>query len=255
MLRRLRICLAALALAAVPALWASGSAEAAEAGTAAPLDDPAGGNFWSGYTALNPPRTPFIWGWGPNYYGWGASANWVQPPIGCGAETNTVASFWAGVGNSSGGPVERAGTDADCSGATHVNYAWYGTSLTSKITFGGAINTGDSMTGRVAYLGGYCTFVVVDNTAGWSDAAVIPLTGTPASTEVVASIPTDGLTPLTKFTTVNFSAVALGGIGSSFDLTQIPAITNSAGTPLNSISALGGSNLDNSFSVSWLRSS
>ena len=179
----------------------------------------------------------------------------MQPAIGCSVATDTVASFWAGLGNSSGGPVERAGTDADCSGGSHVYYAWYGTSLTSQVTFGGAISAGDSMTASVTYFYGLCGFKVVDNTAGWSASTSIPLTGTPASTEVVASIPVDGLTPLTKFTTVNFSAVALGFIGSNFSLTQIPAITNSAGTPLTSISALGGSDRNNNFSISWLRSS
>jgi hypothetical protein len=261
MLRRLRICLAALALAAVPALWAPASADAAVARTAAPLDAPASGNFWTGYTVLNPPQTPFVSGiYAPRFYGWGASANWVQPTIGCSLATDTAASFWAGVGNSSGGPVERAGTEADCTGGSHVSYAWYGTSLTSQVTFGGAVHEGDSMTASVTCLNsfGECDFAVADHTAGWSANTSTPVALVnypPASTEVVASMPMNGLTPLTKTTPVNFSAVALGGIGSNFSLTQIPAITNSAGTTQTSISALGGSNLNNNFSVSWLRSS
>ena len=256
--RRLRTCLAALTLAAVSALaWAPGNADAAVASTAAPLDDIGGGSFWSGYIAFSPHITPFGLLLGaPAYYGWGAVASWVQPAGTC-TSTDTAASFWAGLGKAySNVPVERAGTDTDCSGGSPVYSAWYSTSMASQTTFGGAVSAGDSMTASVMCYLGYCSFSVSDYTAGWNAFTSTPFDGTPpTSSEVMVSRPISGLVPLTNFGTVTFSSTSYGAAAAStFSPSQAGPIANGKGTPLDSTSTLGSG--DNpAFTATWLAAS
>jgi hypothetical protein len=176
------------------------------ASAAAPLDNIGGGSFWSGYIALSPHITPFGLLLGaPAYYGWGAQAYWPQPAGTC-TSTDTAASFWAGLGKAySNVPVERAGTDTDCSGGSPVYSAWYSTSMSSQTTFGGAVSAGDSMGASVMCYLGYCSFSVSDYTAGWNAFTSTPFDGTPpTSSEVMVSRPISGLVPLTNFGTVTF---------------------------------------------------
>jgi hypothetical protein len=259
MLRRLRTRLAALAIAAVSALtvlaWAPGSANAAVASTAAPQDVIGPGSYFSGYMAFSPPATPFGYSLqGPTEYGWGASANWVQPAGTC-TSTDTAASFWVGLGKSPNVPVERAGTDTDCSGGSPVYSAWSATSMSSQTTFGGTIQAGDSMTAGVICFGSNCSMSVFDHTAGWNATASTPLSGTPTSSEVMVSRATSGLVPLTNFGTVTFSSTSYGAAAvSTFNPVKLAPITNAAAAPLDSLTALGGG--DNpAFSATWLRSS
>jgi len=268
MLRHLRICLAALALAAVPPLtllpWPPRSADAAVASPAAPFKVGCGCSFWSGYIAYNPPATAFGYGLqGPTDFGWGSSASWVQPAATCTA-TDTAANFWVGLGNTALAPVWRVGTDTDCSGGSPKYYAWYGTSTFSansgvvpQVTFGGTVSAGDSITAGVTCFNGGCIFQVVDYTANWTAVYSAAYSSTPTSSEVMVSRPQSGLVPLTNFGTVTFNTISFGAAAASaFNPQQIPAITNSAGTSLDSTSALGGgASAGASFSATWLGAS
>jgi hypothetical protein len=253
MLRRLRICLAALTLAAVPVLaWAPGSADAS---WYAPP--------WSGYIALNPPEAPYAIGIHGLYnMGWGADATWWQPAGDCTSTKTAAASFWVGLGNYSdaSGPVEQAGTDTDCSGGSPVYYAWYATSFASQVTFGGAISPGDLMAADVVCYSGNCTLSVEDRTAGWTASVTTPLSGTPSSSEVVVSRAKSGTVPLTNFGIADFNGMAFGGWFapiSTFSPSQIPAITNDAGTPLDSTTDLvtDTGTLNTHFRATWLAAS
>lgn len=263
--RRLRISLAALALAAVPALTvlapAASSADAAMASTAtrllpAPAPSASLGTRYSGYIVTGGATSPVL----GSYIT--AVASWVQPAATCSAFTS-AASFSVGVGNPYAlphapysGPLEQAGTDTDCSGGSPVYYGWYATPDFSRVSFGGAVHAGDTMMATASCLATFCYQSLSDQTAGWSASTSQTVSSMPGSAEVNISrlYRNQSLLPLTNFGTVSFSQVSFNGEPIPTSPVSQEIIYNGPGNPLDSISALGydSSSISSYFSGTWL---
>jgi hypothetical protein len=278
MLRRLRVSLAVLAIAAAPALTllaTSSSAQAAPARTAAhaaaahgairnggvavhyvkPGSKPLrthGGVFnasttstnWSGYAATGGTYTT-------------VSATWVQPAGSCTSATQ-YSSFWVGLDGYSSNSVEQTGTDTDCSGGTPRYYGWYEMYPKPSFSFGSAISAGDTISASVTFSGANSyTLKLSDVTRGWTSTTTKKLSGAPrSSAEVIIEAPCctsgGGILPLANFGTVNISNSLVNGssIG-SFNPDEITMV-NSSGQDKDTVSALSGGT---SFSATWVRAS
>ena len=248
MLRRLRIFLAALALAVVPALAVlstAGGADAAVTGPAAPLLGPSAYSIpYSGYVAN-----------GPATYT-SATAGWSQPAGSCTSQ-NSGARFYIGLGGWNNSPSAAAGTDTDCSGGSPVYYAWYKTSTSGFVTYGNAIQAGDNMVATITCTGGTtCTLDLADATANWGASVTVTLSGPPQSAE--AFVGTNGLLPLTNFGTVNFATVQFNTQSGVLDSVSSYLITDLTGQTLNSLSPMSSVTLPIVgttwlfFSATWL---
>jgi hypothetical protein len=268
------VSLAALALAAAPALTllaTSGSAQAAPhsavAGAAThlaisnggvnvsyvqpgskPLGRRHGGTFnatstnWSGYAAHGSTYTT-------------VSATWVQPAGSCTSATR-YSSFWVGLDGYSSNSVEQTGTDTDCSGGRPRYYGWYEMFPNPSFSFGSTVGAGDTISASVTFSGtSSYTLKLSDVTRGWTSTITKSLSGAArSSAEVIIEAPSSssGILPLANFGTVHLSNSLVNGssIG-SFSPTQITMV-NSSGQDKDTVSALSGGT---SFSATWVRAS
>ncbi|MFJ9631638.1 G1 family glutamic endopeptidase [Streptomyces sp. NPDC101175] len=233
MLRRLRISLVALALAALSALPLATSANAAVI------------VYDSGYLTTNATAAATE-----------ATASWSQPAGTC-TSVDSGARFWTGVGGLDGSPGAWVGTDTDCSGGSPVYYGWYRAPGTSEfVSYGNAISAGDVMEATATCDSASCAMILRDVTANWIVRSVQPLSGTPHRAE--AMISRNGSQPLTNFGTVTFSPVLFeGSVATPSGTTQILIIGPSGRldtiSDLNTFTDPNTGLESNSFSGTWVR--
>jgi len=281
MLRRTRVFLSTLAIAAVPAIAVLSGASAAAVPAAAPaqvltyhsgeqmaikhgpvnvrnggvavkvgkghggtlnLNASASSTNWSGY-ALD----------GGTYSS--VSASWVEPKGTCTSATR-YSSFWVGLDGYSSNSVEQDGTDTDCSGGKPVYYGWYEMYPNPSYYFGNTVAAGDHMSASVTYTAtNTYQLVLTDSTQGWSATTTQTLSGAPrSSAEVIIEAPcctnSGGILPLADFGTVNFTSSVVDGsaIGTQ-NPTGITMIDNS-GRDKDTVSGLTS---NENFSATWVR--
>jgi hypothetical protein len=282
MLRRLRVSLAVLAIAAAPALTllaTSGSAQAIpRSDIARPAAHPAAatGAIRNGGPAVHyvqPGSKPMRTHGGvfnasttsTNWSGYAAhggtyttvSATWVQPAGSCTSATR-YSSFWVGLDGYTSNSVEQTGTDTDCSRGRPVYYGWYEMYPNPSFSFGSTISAGDTISASVTFSGtSSYTLKLSDVTRGWTSTTTKSLSGAPrSSAEVIIEAPcctsSGGILPLANFGTVHLSNSLVNGssIG-SFNPDQITMVNNS-GQSKDTVSALSGGT---SFSATWVRAS
>lgn len=270
MLRRMRVSLAALALASAPALTllaTSGTAQAAQASHPAavrsggvnlrpvapgstPLARHHGGLFnststnWSGYAAHASTYTT-------------VSATWVQSTGSC-TSANRFSSFWVGLDGYNSNSVEQTGTDTDCSSGHPVYYGWYEMFPNPSFSFGSTVAAGDTMHASVSFASSnQFTLTLQDVTRGWTSRTTKTLSGAPrSSAEVIIEAPcctsSGGVLPLADFGTVHLSNALVNG--SAIGNTSPDKITmvNSSGQDKDTVSSLSGGT---AFSATWVRAS
>jgi hypothetical protein len=282
MLRRLRVSIAVLAIAAAPALTMLVTSSSAQATPRSDIARPAahtvaatgairnggpavryvqpgskpmrthGGVFnasttstnWSGYAAHGSTYTT-------------VSATWVQPAGSCTSATR-YSSFWVGLDGYTSNSVEQTGTDTDCSRGRPVYYGWYEMYPNPSFSFGSTISAGDTISASVTFSGtSSYTLKLSDVTRGWTSTTTKSLSGAPrSSAEVIIEAPcctsSGGILPLANFGTVHLSNSLVNGssIG-SFNPDQITMVNNS-GQDKDTVSALSGGT---SFSATWVRAS
>jgi hypothetical protein len=267
------VSLAALALAAAPAvtlLATSGTAQAAAAAAAShptavrsggvalrpvapgsrPLSRQHGGLFnststnWSGYAAHASTYTT-------------VSATWVQPTGSC-TSASRFSSFWVGLDGFNSNSVEQTGTDTDCSGGRPRYYGWYEMFPNPSFSFGSTVGAGDTMHASVSFASpNRFTLTLQDVTRGWTSTTTKTLSGAPrSSAEVIIEAPcctsSGGILPLANFGTVHLSNSLVNGsaIG-NFSPDQITMVNNS-GQSKDTVSSLSGGT---AFSATWVRAS
>jgi hypothetical protein len=271
MLRRMCVSLAALALAAAPAvtlLATSGTAQAAQAAAAShptaarsggvalrlaapgsmPLSRHHGGLFndtstnWSGYAAHSSTYTT-------------VSATWVQPTGSC-TSANRFSSFWVGLDGFNSNSVEQTGTDTDCSGGRPVYYGWFEMFPNPSFSFGSTVAAGDTMHASVSFSSpNRFTLTLQNVTRGWTATTTKTLSGAArSSAEVIIEAPSSssGILPLANFGTVHLSNSLVNGsaIGNTSP-TEITMVNNS-GQSKDTVSSLSGGT---AFSATWVRAS
>ena len=147
------------------------------------------------------------------------SATWVVPPVTCTPGQIAETAQWVGVGGSGSPTVAQDGTETVC-GGPHVdteNYAWY------EIYGDGALNSGyqvyinqapvapgDVMFGSVTYAQDVWTFVVTDETAGWTTTnpvTWIPTANAQSSAEFIVERNGGCPTPATCWPNAAFASV------------------------------------------------
>jgi hypothetical protein len=278
MLRRMCVSLAAVAIAAAPALTllaTSGSAQAAPVATAAhaaathgainnggvavhyvkpgskPLRTHGGvvnasttSTNWSGYAAHGGTYTT-------------VSATWVQPTGSCTSATR-YSSFWVGLDGYTSNSVEQTGTDTDCSGGRPVYYGWYEMYPNPSFSFGSTINAGDTISASVTFSGtNSYTLKLSDVTRGWTSTTTKRLSGAPrSSAEVIIEAPCctsgGGILPLANFGTVHLSNSLVNGSSIGSFSPDVITMVNSSGQDKDTVSSLSGGT---SFSATWVRAS
>jgi Peptidase A4 family len=289
MLRRMCISLAAIAVAAAPALTvlaaATSSADASVAspattlayhsghalaikhgfihgairngGTAVHLVEPGTNGVHSDTLRLNATATSTNWS---GYAATGStytsvSASWVQPTGSCTSATR-YSSFWVGLDGYSSNSVEQDGTDTDCSGGRAVYYGWYEMYPNPSFSFGDTVKAGDTMSASVTYTAtNTYKLVLSDATQGWSVSTTQTLSGAPrSSAEVIIEAPcctnSGGILPLANFGTVHLSnSIVDGSAIGTFSPVGITMIDNS-GRDKDTITALSS---NENFSATWVR--
>ena len=276
MLRRMCVSLAALALAAAPAvtlLATSGAASAAQTPAAShpaavrnggvnlrpvapgstPLARHHGGLFnststnWSGYAAHGGSYTT-------------VSATWVQPKATCSGSGSQFSSFWVGLDGYSSNSVEQTGTDTDCSSGTPRYYGWYEMFPKPSFSFGSTVSPGDTMHASVTFSGSSSfTLTLSDVTKGWTSTTTKNLSGAArSSAEVIVEAPSSsgGILPLADFGTVHIAGslangTALGKAGGVTEIVMIGSTRRDAIKDKDTVSSLSGGE---NFSATWLRS-
>ena len=289
MLRRMCISLAAIAVAAAPALTvlasATSTADASVAstvastattltyhsshalavkhgfirngGTAVHLVEPGTKGVHSDTLRLNATATSTNWS---GYAATGGtytsvSASWVKPTGSCTSATR-YSSFWVGLDGYSSNSVEQDGTDTDCSGGRAVYYGWYEMYPNPSFSFGDTVRAGDSMSASVTYTAtNTYKLVLSDATAGWSVSTTQTLSGAPrSSAEVIIEAPcctnSGGILPLANFGTVHLSnSIVDGAAIGTFSPVGITMVDNS-GRDKDTITALSS---NENFSATWVR--
>lgn len=207
------------------------------------------------------------------------SGSWTQPSANCSSGDGDSA-FWVGLGGASGQSqsLEQIGTQANCSGGSTQQYAWYELVPAAPVQLGMTINPGDHISARVTVSGTNVTVSLSDQTTGGSATKTLQMSDPDTSTaEWIAEAPSecDGSgdcqpLPLTNFGSVTFSsatATAAGHTGPISDpnwTAQPVQLSSSAGGP-GFVEAGGGSQQStsadaqpsslssdgSSFSVSW----
>jgi len=281
MLRRMCVSLAALAIAAAPALTALATAgTSAQAATARPAAVGAHvtvshGALRNGGTAVHlikPGSEPFNAHGGiaheaesTNWSGYAAdsgtytsvSATWVQPKGTCSGRSDLYSSFWVGLDGYSSDSVEQTGTDTDCDGSTPSYYGWYETYPNPSFNFGDSISPGDTISASVTYEGSNKYLLSLsDKTKGWTTTTTQTVSGAArSSAEVIIEAPcctsSGGILPLADFGTVNFSSSVVDGasIGSQNPVEII--MIDSSGRDKDTVSSLSS---NENFSATWVRS-
>lgn len=148
------------------------------------------------------------------------TATWTVPSVPC-ADSQTEASFWAGLGGIGGPVLMQAGSDAYCKyngfGGVKLRYRiwWeeylYGVSSEPPVNYGEDVSPGDVITATIAYEGSgvYTIRVDVNGTEKLLATASGP-SGYPADSEVIVETPFDAATheqilPLSHFGTLTFT--------------------------------------------------
>ena len=209
----------AVALVAIAASVAAGSANAASAHTFAANTAiaPQISSNWSGYSILSADETT------PVAFT-DVTGTWVQPKATCSVGRTSSSAFWVGIGgyDPNSNSLEQLGTGADCDGnsTTVSNYAWWELVPAASVRIPLKINAGDTITAAVLVQGQKLTFSLRNITRRTRFSKVLntqqPLdTG---SAEWIAEAPSDcgsfgrcSVVPLTNFGTVTFSKAAAIG--------------------------------------------
>jgi len=185
------------------------------------------------------------------------SASWVQPTGSCTSATR-YSSFWVGLDGYNSNSVEQDGTDTDCSSGRPVYYGWYEMYPNPSFSFGNTVKAGDHISASVTFSGtSSYKLVLSDSTQGWSVSTTKTLSGAPrSSAEVIIEAPcctnSGGILPLANFGTVNLSSSLVNGSAiGSFSPVGITMVNNS-GADKDTISALSG---NENFSATWVRAS
>jgi hypothetical protein len=282
MLRRTRVFLSTLAIAAVPAVAALSSASTAAVPAAAPAHvlsyhsgeqtaiEHGPGKITNGGVAvkvgksahgatlnLNSSATSTNWSGyavtGGTYSS--VSASWVQPTGSCTSATR-YSSFWVGLDGYSSNSVEQDGTDTDCSGGSPVYYGWYEMYPNPSYYFGDTVGAGDHMSASVTYTAtNTYKLVLSDSTRNWSVNTTQTLSGAPrSSAEVIIEAPcctnSGGILPLADFGTVNFSSSLVNGTAIGSQNPVGITMTDSSNRDKDTISGLSG---NENFSATWVR--
>lgn len=184
------------------------------------------------------------------------SANWYQPVLTCGGESNQYSVFWAGLDGYDSSTVEQVGTAAGCIGATPRYYGWYEMFPDIPVYFTNPVRPGDRISASVTFSGiSTYTLMLRDSTSGWTQTVVINRRGLErSSAEVVTEAPSSigGVLPLANFGTVNyFGSTVNGGRLALLYPVQI-VMLNDSGQPKD---ATGPLSFGGAFSNTWLRSS
>jgi hypothetical protein len=199
---------------------------------------------WSGYAVASGTYTS-------------VSASWVQPKGTCTSATR-YSSFWVGLDGYSSDSVEQDGTDTDCSGGSPVYYGWYEMYPNPSYYFGDTVKAGDTISASVTYTAtNTYKLVLSDATQHWSVSTTQTLSGAPrSSAEVIIEAPcctnSGGILPLADFGTVNLSGSIVDGAAiGTLSPTGITMV-NSRGQDKDTISALTS---NENFSATWVRAS
>lgn len=182
---------------------------------------------------VHPPRVKGIThGTSHNWSGYAVSGqtfsdvtgSWTQPTATCTATNKSghahpggpgYAGFWVGLDGNTSDTVEQVGTEADCSGGTAINYAWYELYPAATVVLNPAdypVVAGDSLTGEVDATDG--TITLADTTQDWTYQLSDVDFGSDArsSAEWIAEAPYRGrILPLTNFGSVAFSNATADG--------------------------------------------
>jgi hypothetical protein len=159
----------------------------------------------------------------------GTSTTFTVPDSFSCTNTNTAASFWAGLDGAVGdNTVEQDGVEADCNGGSLSLYAWLETYPAPEeeiVTGSGTpapVNPGDAIVSTVTEnTTSEYTFMMEDQTEGWSLDVELPMptgyTGKDESSEVITEATTEctsasasscAIMPITNFGQVSYASAS-----------------------------------------------
>lgn len=211
---------------------------------------------WCGYSSvtnlLNPARFSVT----------SVSGSWIVPTI-TASRSTTYSSIWVGIDGYASNTVEQIGTEHDWHNGRQENYAWF--EMYPQYAYelvGFPVNTGDSITAQVSYIGN-STFrlYLQNNTKGVH--TIVPSSYTKSTTalrssaEWIVEAPSsyNGVLPLADFSPVTLSNCSCvinnvtGAINNShwrYDQLQMVTSTGTAKATASNLTNNGSS-----FMVTW----
>ena len=168
----------------VPVLALAGAvaAVAAPSAAAAPATAQDVSENWAGYVASGPST-------GSGFSS--VSGSWVQPSANCSSGDGDSA-FWVGLGGASGQSqsLEQIGTEANCSGGSAQQYAWYELVPAAPVQLNMTINPGDQISAKVTVNGTEVIVSLSDHTTGGSATKTLQMSNPDTSSaEWIAEAP------------------------------------------------------------------